>query len=254
MADDFEPTQQVLVSHVSRDLLSVDLGLVTRGLTASERMQVTSREITAARANNLAFAALSNVAVKIAIEQEANWRHRLFAQIITDEIRQAGDLLTAFTLRKVTPQFNMLDSWQVPDLIKSKFDAFSAILDRLTLSYPDKSLFAESEEPSRNFDGIIQAAHEYGIIYRDLLYWSLDIISWRVHTAFTSVQMQLAYSILPTITRLGFFGSDILSIIDNAALACDEGGQKLSLTLTPEFHLPEGFMDEVLQATLISLA
>ncbi|MCW3098855.1 MAG: hypothetical protein JWL77_4473 [Chthonomonadaceae bacterium] len=236
MTDAPNDASRDLIVTPQRDLSGADLGLVSRGLNEADEIKVTRQQITDARANNPSFARLSNMAIKIALEQRANWKYRLFAQIISDEAQASDDLFRALMLREATPKGSMLSTQDVVDLYVVKLE------NLITLIRACEALIGiqlneawGTFEQSGNLDLIILAAHEFGRIYRGLLNWSLDILSLQAHQSFDLFFRLLSDLALPAITNMAVFGPSNLNAIDNNQLSIV---QKKSMDFTLTIRVP----------------
>jgi hypothetical protein len=220
MTDDPNATSREIIRSAKRDIAEADLGLVSRALNEADEIKVTAQQIADARANNPSFANLSNMAIKIALEQKANWENSLFFQIISDEVLAADDLFNAVILRKATTSGNYMDSHQTLNAYLAKIAEVQVFVQRhRTLLYELKVAWSSSE-PGK-LESIITASRNYGLLYPDALNWSLDVLSWNVHEAFYNFLLLLSDTILPFAMKLAFAGPQGLSMIGNNALAVE---------------------------------
>ena len=79
------------------------------------------------------FQDLSNLAIKIALEQTSNWTNRLYAQILIDKTLACEGLLNTLITRQVTVKRTKLRCEQVGVWAMKKVDALQALLRRVAL-------------------------------------------------------------------------------------------------------------------------
>jgi len=218
MTDGLNSTSREIIRSAKRDIAEADLSIISRGLDDADDVKVTPQQIADARANNPSFSNLSNMAIKIALEKRANWEHRLFFQIISDEVLAADDLLDAVVVRKATRSEKYMDTQQTLDNFIAKLTEMQDFIRRYTQLVNEQVTTAWKATENEKMEGVIIAAHDYGCLYRETLNWSLEVLSWNVHQAFSNFLFLVSDSMLPVTTQMALWGLKCLSMMDNYAL------------------------------------
>ncbi len=205
-----------------------------------------------ARASNRTFKSLSSMAVLTATEKLAAWEFRLCAQIALDEVLASEALLRSVVSAKQTGAGRTLPASQMMAWMRSETDACQELIER-TATLINVQMVKAFGEPGKSgdMDLVVEAAKEYGAIYRAFLNWSLDKLSTRVHPNFDSFVVHFAHMPLPTIVNLTVWPAHVLNM-GNAIVQDGDSAPPLNLALMLDTNASQALLDEFENAAMIS--
>ena len=229
--------QQHLVVTQQRDIIGLPFDLVTRGLSDSEIIQVTPQDIADARIRNEGFQNLSNLAIKIALEQASYWQSRFFAQLLSDRIQTFDDLLGAVLTRKVSDVQTKLEREEMLDWAGRKVKEFSALMK-------SGNSLAVEKFPAE-IVSIIEIAEKWSAFYSEMLEWSKDILAIETEPKYTDYVQKLSYMAVPCIVNFGNYCVGLRSRIENWLLLDHETRGQLNCELSLKVYVDPTIVEEM---------
>jgi hypothetical protein len=232
MSDERTHGESALTSQGRSQMTSGDGGLVTRGLSDSRRITVTPEQIDQTRKERQEFRDLSNLAIKIALEQGGNWEHRLFGQVVGDEIRKIEDLRQEYVKMTISRQKRHLRVDEVRDWALDKCEKILDEVKNLKCLFDER--FTEALGPNGqpgNVGLIIQVGKDVGSVYKTVLDWSLDAIATESHPTFRHFMRGIALFPNKMIANLAVFGLSMVAIAEDNLLASPEKARNIEINL-----------------------
>ena len=164
---------------------------------------------------------LSEGALAIATERPKLWEHRLFAQVILDEIAvgQGGECAPP----DVEPiQFSALGLWS-----SQKLEEFVAIAEELAslVNMDHEDAFGPPGKPG-DASTIVELARKIGAYHRRAIKWADAVRCTPVNSAYAELPRLLAQQATALCHGLEAFGRTLLEQIDDALSAPTQGGPR----------------------------
>lgn len=235
--------QMVPATQNSRsfEISIIPQSVYARTLDEVERQPIPKAQVQKIRNENPEYQQLSYLAVRIILEQEANWRLKLFAQVLGDEIRKREDLHRQMELGVSPDGSRVIDIQNFLEWFKTQNSELLVIIQELSdvLNNQIANVIQDSANTGE-FLPVVEVAMKVGMLYERALEWSIHTMKTQVHSAFQKTGRELPSLVRPALFELLVSGLNLTTKIEEAILSTPEGEAiKLSLTI----NFPAGCHD-----------
>ncbi|MET0396153.1 MAG: DUF4062 domain-containing protein [Longimicrobiaceae bacterium] len=186
---------------------------------------------------------LHGKALRLALEKPDAWEHRLFGQVLTDQVGEHGDLRKDHHLGLIFGSGDHLALEQVAPWMQARMEEIQRLVQAVNVVLGDnlqESLGPPGEPGS--VEAIVDTARKAGAIYRAAINWSLHVLRAHVPECFRSAVVEMARMTDDLIEKVETFGPLILKEVEESLAAPWDGPQRvLNLVLTISLSNQEAF-------------
>jgi hypothetical protein len=167
---------------------------------------------------------LRGKALRLAIEQPDAWEHRLFAQVLTDEVAEHADLRRDHRLGLTFGSGDHLALEQVSPWMQARMEELLRLVHAVNVVMGENLQVALGPpgEPG-SVEALVTTSRKIGSIYRAAINWSLNIRRAHLPECFRPVTVEMAKMTDDLIEKVETFGSRTLEMIEEA-LSSPPGG------------------------------
>jgi len=210
-------------SH-SFEISIIPQSVYARTLDEMERQPISKAQVQKIRNENPEYQQLSYMATRIILEQEANWRLKLFAQVLGDEIRKREDLHRQMELGVSPDGSRVIEIQKFLEWFKTQNSELLVIIQDWSdvLNNQCANVIQDSAN-TEEFLPAVEVAMKVGMLYERALKWSIHTMKTQVHPGFQKTGWKLTSMIRPFLFELLVLGLNLTARIEEAVLSTPEG-------------------------------
>lgn len=226
---------------------------IERGLRESDALAVTLEQIEEYRESHPEMADVSNLALKVLLEQGNSWRVRLFAQCLVDRVLALDSLRHKVIARKVEPSGREIPPEEMLDWLIAHMERFRELVSELSGAMASASLTLTDKTDLRP-GPLLGIADGLAAAYQSVLELTLQIITVDTDPAFRQTVRELASITACLVSDFPSWAYETKERIESGHLEASNG-RSVNLDSTFNIIAPDGADPvAVLQETLTALA
>ena len=236
---------------VSKRLKKLSSNLLQRGLDDLDSKKLTIEDIRSARQERPELSGLTEEAVLLVLEQPAQWKMRLFLQVMGDEIQKYHYMRLHSPRQHVSNEklsvANRSDISKVLDWHKDKMNAMRGNTRKLADVFNEETFqkaLHKSSDHATDAPILIMSAIEMGLAYRKLCVWQVKVRSVNRNARLDRLCKATAAMADEALQNLENYAPHSLAKIKEA-MALPKPGQAIDVDLTLKFTMSEAAVDTV---------